>query len=146
MTFSYESHSQKRMLANPRIHRIRDDFAWSHRMDKDHMNVDGMITPFLLLLRLLLYIYIYIPLLIRSPGPSPVLQDYTFIRWDIYTIRDFMESFARSRKTDPLVPETWYNLLHSDLIHIKVCFILSLIIYFHLYLLFILYYIILFCD
>ena len=72
---------------------------------------------------------LYILLLIRSPGPSPVLQDYTFIRWDIYTIRDFMENFAKSRKTDPLVPETWYNLLHSDLIHIKVCFIWSLFIF-----------------
>eukprot|EP00026_Physarum_polycephalum_P003063 Phypoly_transcript_03072.p1 GENE.Phypoly_transcript_03072~~Phypoly_transcript_03072.p1 ORF type:complete len:815 (+),score=91.36 Phypoly_transcript_03072:101-2545(+) len=93
VTFSYEKHSQKDILQNPKIYRLRHDLSWQDVLRNSHKD------------RRYLSSYSYS----KSFNVHPLDQKMTF------RMRTYIEEFAKSRNLNPSLPQTLVAISYEAL-------------------------------
>lgn len=112
VTFWFESFSRNAVPVKPTIYRIRTDIAWKdvmHNHAKD-ISQSQMLNG---TSNVLHYSYFLVETSQKAIGVIP------FGYWTTEkgkNMRKFFERFAKSRDSDPLLPETWYSIVRSDIL------------------------------
>jgi hypothetical protein len=113
VTFSYESHSRRDEVVNPKIFRIREDVSWEEVVE-NYATERKLPTG-------LEFFFLFFP-----PPSSPFVIKLklgpTLLYDTIKRMRLFLEKFAKKRNLDPLLPATWYKIPYKDLKHSRVMF------------------------
>eukprot|EP00026_Physarum_polycephalum_P001037 Phypoly_transcript_01038.p1 GENE.Phypoly_transcript_01038~~Phypoly_transcript_01038.p1 ORF type:complete len:1240 (+),score=185.34 Phypoly_transcript_01038:28-3720(+) len=97
VTFSYESQIKKYIPVEPKIFRVRTDLSWSsvvHFFGSSDRSLNGAST-------------------VRG------ITTDTISYWSTKSMRQFLETFAKKYKLDPLHPSTWNKLKHEVLLDKK---------------------------
>eukprot|EP00026_Physarum_polycephalum_P001631 Phypoly_transcript_01633.p1 GENE.Phypoly_transcript_01633~~Phypoly_transcript_01633.p1 ORF type:complete len:1064 (+),score=132.57 Phypoly_transcript_01633:31-3192(+) len=97
VTFSYESWARRELPVGPKIYRIRTDLSWDEvvqtsMVEKQHLNEKSQVPDF---------------------------SSHALGHWTAKRARLFLESYAKNRNLDPLIPDTWYNMSSSELRAVK---------------------------
>eukprot|EP00026_Physarum_polycephalum_P001538 Phypoly_transcript_01540.p1 GENE.Phypoly_transcript_01540~~Phypoly_transcript_01540.p1 ORF type:complete len:1069 (+),score=95.14 Phypoly_transcript_01540:45-3251(+) len=97
VTFSYESNARRDDPVHPQIFRLRSDLQWEdvvYNAIRDKKYLSGHL---------------------RTAGFTSRPPGY----WTPKNMRLFMESFAKSKNLDPLLPETWYKISPREFLKLK---------------------------
>eukprot|EP00026_Physarum_polycephalum_P000635 Phypoly_transcript_00636.p1 GENE.Phypoly_transcript_00636~~Phypoly_transcript_00636.p1 ORF type:complete len:901 (-),score=99.66 Phypoly_transcript_00636:59-2761(-) len=99
VSFSYQNYSRHAIPVDPKIYRIRSDVSWEdvvRNFSRENQSSLNELSQ-------------------RAVGHS----SKPFKHWTFKNLRAFFEKFARNRKLNPFLPETWYSISRKQVSDVK---------------------------